>query len=78
VRIKFLKNASYPQSDPTKSREYKADEEYDVADDHGQRWIRRNLAIEVPKPKAKVVEEAPKEAPKAVTTASTFVPNKGK
>lgn len=53
MRIKFLKDATYPQGDPKLSRSYKAGEEYDVADDHGQRWIRRNAAVEVVKVKAK-------------------------
>jgi hypothetical protein len=49
MKIKFLKDANYPQNDPENSRSYKAGETYDVPDDHGQRWIRRNAAVEVTK-----------------------------
>lgn len=53
MRIKFLRDAKYVQNDPKLSREYKAGEEYDVADDHGGRWIRRQAAVEVVKSKTK-------------------------
>jgi hypothetical protein len=53
MRIKFLKNAEYPQikpngePDPERSKSYKAGEIYDLPDDHARRWLRRNAAIEV-------------------------------
>jgi hypothetical protein len=59
MRIKFIKDATYEQLDKSKSREYKAGQEYDVADDHGARWVRRQIAFEVPKKRAE-----PKEEPK--------------
>ena len=47
MKIKFNKNSSYKQNDESQSREYVAGEVYDVTDDHGQRWIRRGVAVEV-------------------------------
>lgn len=55
MRVKFHANARYIQNNARDSREYVAGQEYDLADDHAQRWIRRGLAVEVP-PTA-VVEE---------------------
>lgn len=59
MRIKFLRNAEYPQiippgqpnagkPCPERSKSYKAGEIYEVSADHGQRWLRRNAAVEVP------------------------------
>jgi hypothetical protein len=67
MRIKFIKDATYDQLDKSKSREYKAGEEYDVADDHGARWIRRQIAFEVSKKRAEAKTVEPKEEPKAET-----------
>ena len=60
MRIKFLKNADYPQikpngePDPERSKSYKAGETYDLPDDHANRWLRRNAAVKVEdEPKAK-------------------------
>ena len=64
MRIKFIKDATYDQLDKTKSREYKAGEEYDVSEDHGNRWIRRQLGFEVPKKRAEPKPIEPKEEPK--------------
>lgn len=53
MRIKFLRDAEYPQikpdgtPDPERSKSYKAGETYTVDDDHGNRWLRRNAAVEV-------------------------------
>jgi len=53
MRIKFLRNAEYPQikpngePDPERSKSYKAGETYEVTEDHGRRWLRRNAAVEV-------------------------------
>lgn len=62
MRIKFLKNATYAQNKKEDCKEYKAGETYEVTDDHGQRWIRRQLAEEVvepKKPKAEALVPAP-------------------
>lgn len=60
MRIKFLKNADYPQikpngePDPERSKSYKAGETYDLPDDHANRWLRRNAAVKAEdEPKAK-------------------------
>lgn len=53
MRIKFLKDAFYPQvdkygkPDPVRTKAYKAGEIYDLPADHANRWIRRNAAEEV-------------------------------
>lgn len=72
MRIKFIKDAKYTQNDPKLSREYKVGEEHDVSDDHGQRWIRRQAAVEVVKPKR---TESPKPEPPIAFVAP---PVKGK
>lgn len=54
MRVKFVRDAKYPQVPPNESKEYKAGQEYEVSDDHGHRWIRRGAAVEV-KAKAQVV-----------------------
>lgn len=53
---------SYPQNDPANSREYKADEVYDLESDHARRWLRRGVAVEVveaKKTKAEAMVPAP-------------------
>lgn len=47
MRVKFRVNAKYVQNNAADSREYVAGQEYDLADDHAQRWIRRGMAEEV-------------------------------
>jgi hypothetical protein len=69
MRIKFLRNAEYPQikpngePDPERSKSYKAGETYEVTDDHGNRWIRRNAAVlavdEARKVKGEDADESP-------------------
>jgi len=65
--VKFTKDVSYPQNDPKRSREYKAGETYDLDRDHAERWIRRNVAVEVVEEKkpAKAKAEALVPAPPA-------------
>ena len=67
-KIKFLRDAHYPQADPAQSKEYKSGEVYDLEDDHANRWLRRGFAVEV-KPEAKA------EAKAAPTRAQAMVPN---
>ena len=58
MRVKFLKDCEYEQiiplgqpnagkRDPDRSKSYKAGEEYDMPDDHANRWLRRNAAVVV-------------------------------
>ena len=69
MRIKFLKDANYPQikpdgsPDPERSKSYKAGEIHDLPDDHANRWLRRNAAVEVKDETAKPKETLVKEAP---------------
>jgi hypothetical protein len=70
MRIKFIKNATYEQNDKSQCREYVAGEEYDVADDHGKRWLRRQIAFEVPAKAKSVKADTAKlsEAPAEIVT----------
>jgi len=58
MRIKFLRKCEYEQiiplgqpnagkRDPDRSKTYEAGEEYDMPDDHANRWLRRNAAVAV-------------------------------
>lgn len=58
--VKFTKNATYKQADPSQSKEYLAGEVHCLEDDHAQRWIRRNVAVEVPPEPPKKPEPKPK------------------
>jgi hypothetical protein len=69
MRIKFLRNAEYPQikpngePDPERSKSYKAGETYEVAEDHGNRWLRRNAAVIADEPHKSKAAESADESP---------------
>jgi len=69
MRIKFLKDANYPQILPNgqpdleRSKSYKAGEIYDLPDDHANRWLRRNAAVKVEDEPAKSKESLVPSAP---------------
>jgi hypothetical protein len=50
--IKFTADAFYDQGGPPNDRRYEAGKTYEVTDDHGRRWLRRQVAEEVESPKA--------------------------
>lgn len=76
MRVKFKEDVSYVQHDPKtgkvcpeRSRQHKAGEVVEVADDYGNRWIRRGKAEEVVdeprRPAPRVEKLVPAEGAKA-------------
>lgn len=64
MHIKFIKDARYVQNNPADCKEYKAGETYEVSDNHGNRWIRRQLATEVIEMPKRPVRPEPKNEAK--------------